>query len=472
MGDEIDRRYYDAADFSTFRTCLTEETERLGEAFSTGAFSTRGNVAGFELEAWLLNENGDPTGKNEAFLAAADNPLIVPELAAYNIELNGSPQQLTGRVFTRLEDELSATWRACVEAGNEIGCGVVTIGILPTIRQDQLNSSFMSEVTRYQTLNDRVMAMRDGRPLQLDIQGDSHLAVQHDDVMLEAATTSFQLHLQTTPAQGVRDFNACLIASAPLVAVSANSPALFGHLLWDETRIPLFEQAVDTGPTVPARVTFGEDYVHHSLFELFQENESAYPILIPALTQAPERYSHLRFHNGTIWRWNRPLIGYDHDGVAHVRIEHRAVPAGPTVKDSIANAAFFYGLVLGFALGDPPEMRLDFTNAKANFYAASRQSLDATVVWAFEDGERQLPMRELLADTLIPLARRGLESIDVPIEEISAYLDIIAARVDLGLNGAKWQRRWIDQHGLDWHALVRAYKEQQDTGRPVHEWPC
>ena len=471
MGDEIDRRFFDAADFSTFRTRLIEETEQLGEAFRNNDFSTRGNVAGFELEAWLLDEKGDPTPKNEAFLDAVDNPLVVPELAAYNIELNGSPSQLTGHVFTRLEDELAATWNACVEAGRRIDCGVMTIGILPTIRQDLLNSSFMSEVTRYQSLNDRVMAMRDGRPLNLDIQGTSHLATQHDDVMLEAATTSFQLHLQTTPDQAVRDFNACLIASAPLVAVSANSPTLFGHLLWDETRIPLFEQAVDTGPTVPPRVTFGHDYVHQSLFEIFRENEDAYPILIPALADTAERYRHLRFHNGTIWRWNRPLIGYDHDGVAHLRIEHRAVAAGPTIKDSIANAALFYGLVLGFGLGDPPERYLEFRHARDNFYAAARHSLAARVVWVDDEGEREVGMRELLETTWIPLARRGLESADVPADEIDAYLGIIEARVEGDINGARWQRQWIDENGLDLHGLVHAYKVQQDTGLPVHEWP-
>lgn len=472
MGDEIDRRYFDAEDFSEFRSKLDEETELLRSLFSHGEFSKRGDVAGFELEAWLVDDSGNPVPKNEEYLKTLNNPLVVPELAAFNVELNGSPTALTGRVFSRLHDELAATWKSCCEVAEETGCHLVTIGILPTIEVSMLSSEYMSSMVRYQSLNDRVMALRDGKPLELNIEGDAELVTTHPDVMLEAAATSFQIHLQGKPERAVRDFNASIVASAPLVAASANSPYLFGHSLWDETRIPLFEQAVNVGDRYPSRVSFGADYAKESLLEIFEENQSEHLILIPAVkNDPPSKFSHVRFHNGTLWRWNRPLIGFDFDGQVHLRIEHRVIPAGPTIKDCIANAAFYFGLVRGFGLDiEPIEASLPFNIAKDNFYTAARYGLNARVCWVINGKKKEIPIRKLIIDDLLPRARRGLQSQNIPQSDIDDYLDVIAARVDSGQNGAAWQRGWTERHGADLHALVRAYCALQDEGQPVHTW--
>jgi len=472
VGDEIERRYFDAEDFSEFRNRLDTETILLRELFSAGEFSDRGDVAGFELEGWLVDERGDPVPDNEAYLEALDNPLVVPELAAFNVELNGSPTALTGRVFSRLHDELGATWNACRDAAEETGCHLVAIGILPTVGQSMLTSEYMSSMVRYQSLNDRVMALRDGKALELRIEGESELTTTHHDVMLEAAATSFQIHLQCKPERSVRDFNASIIASAPMVAASANSPYLFGHALWDETRIPLFEQAVDVGGLYPPRVSFGAGYVQESLLEIFEENQRDHLILIPAVRdEPPSKFSHVRFHNGTLWRWNRPLIGFDFDGRVHLRIEHRVVPAGPTIKDCIANAAFYFGLVRGFWLSArAPEEDLPFEVARENFYTAARYGLNSRPLWVRDGKLTEISMRELILTDLLPMARRGLESEHIPRSEIDDYLDVIAARVDSGQNGAAWQKRWVHLHGADLHQLVSEYRERADAGQPVHSW--
>jgi hypothetical protein len=472
MGDEIQRRYFDAEHFSTFRARLDEETELLRQCFETGRFSPRGDVAGFELEAWLVDGHGDPLPANDRFLALLDNPLVVPELAAFNIELNGSPSSLSGRVFTRLHDELSATWRACQCAATALGAGLVTIGILPTVRESMLTSACMSKMVRYHSLNDRVMALRDGRPLAIDIEGEVPLSTRHHDVMLEAAATSFQVHLQCRPEQAVRDFNASLAGSAAMVAASANSPFLFGHTLWDETRIPLFEQSVDVGERSPPRVSFGSGYLERSVFEIFQDNQRRHAILLPAVhDEPPTRFRHVRFHNGTVWRWNRPLIGFDFDGQPHIRIEHRVVPAGPTLRDCIANAAFYYGLVSGLRTWrEPVESRLPFDQARDNFYNGARYGLNGRICWPGVRGDGEFGMRALIMNELLPLARLGLERLDIPNGEIDEYLDIIAARVDSAQNGAAWQRRWVALHGIDLHELLQAYRERQDSGAPVHTW--
>lgn len=473
MGDEIDRRYYDAEDFSLFRRKLDDETALLSRLFDGDQFSRRGDVAGFELEVWLVDERGDPLPGNDHYLKCLNNPLVVPELAEFNVELNGSPSALRGRVFSRLQDELDATWRACQLAAERTGCKLVTIGILPTVAESDLTSDHMSHMVRYQTLNDRLMALRDGRPLRLEIEGDSTLSATHPDVMLEAAATSFQIHLQCRPNWAVRDFNASIVASAPMVATSANSPFLFGHALWDETRIPLFEQAVDVGERYPARVSFGSGYVERSLLEIFEENQRDHLILIPAVQDdPPSKFSHVRFHNGTLWRWNRPLIGFDFDGQVHLRIEHRVVPAGPTIKDSIANAAFYFGLVRGLGLArEPIEYTLPFQVARDNFYSCARYGLNARLRWVVDGRERELGVRSLIMNELLPMARRGLLEQAIPESEIDEYLNVIADRVDSGQNGAAWQRRWMAMNDADLHGLVKAYRRQQDTGAPVHTWP-
>lgn len=471
MGDEILQRNFHAEDYSRFRRRLEEETDLVEELFREGGFSQRGDITGFELEAWIVDGEGHPAAVNERLLGEVDDPLVVPELAAFSVELNGSPTRLTGSVFSRIFDELDATWRRCVEGAHRIGCRLATIGMLPTVQPELLNSSYMSSMVRYQALNDRIMAVRDGAPLRIDIDGEDPLAMAHDDVMLEAATTSFQIHLQCLPQRSVRDFNASLAASAPMVALAANSPFLFGHSLWAETRIPLFEQSVSLGGRGPERVTFGTGYANESLFEIFRENQRMHRVLIPFVQaeQPAARYSHVRFQNGTVWRWNRPLLGFDFDGQPHVRIEHRVVPSGPTIRDSVANAAAYLGMVRALVDLDqtPIEESLPFEAARLNFYRAARDGLDAEVTW--RDGVR-LPLRSLIVDTLLPRAHEALLRMDIPPQEIDRYLDIVAARVDSGRNGAAWQRGWVERHGADWSGLTLAYLDRQETGEPVHTW--
>jgi len=475
MGREISDSRFSAEDFAAFRERLCTETDLLGRWFQEEGFSRTHGVGGFELEAWLVDERQRPAPINDAYLRRLDNPLVVPELARFNVELNGAPESLGGDALSRLHRSLEQIWQTCTAAAGEFDAGLVMIGILPTLEECQLTPEYMSALERYRALNEQVLLQRRGRALRLEIHGREQLKSLHRDVMLESAATSFQIHLQVGLSHAVRCFNAAHIASAPLVAVSANSPYLFGRDLWDETRIPLFEQAVEVGGYEAAaygptrRVTFGTGYARESLFELFVENREHYPPLLPACySEPPERLSHLRLHNGTIWRWNRPLVGFDDDGTPHLRIEHRVVPGGPSVVDEIANAAFFFGLVSFLSRQQtPPELALPFGQARDNFYAAARDGLDAQVVWL---GGRRLRLQRLLGERLLPMARRGLELLDLDPGDIDAYLEVIATRVHNACNGAAWQRAFVARHGRDMAALTAAYRQRQDSGTPVHEW--
>jgi gamma-glutamyl:cysteine ligase YbdK (ATP-grasp superfamily) len=474
MGQEISASRFRRQDFEQFGTRLAEETALLETWFREACFDTTGCVAGFELEAWLVSADGRPAAMNAEYLDALGSPLVVPELSVYNVEINTRQRSLEGAALGRMRDSLDAIWARCNEVAARFGSRLAMIGTLPSLREEDLGLHSMSPLQRYRALNEQVLRLRQGRPLELEVRGAELLRIRQPDVMLEAATTSFQLHLQTPEASAARLFNASVVAAAPTVAVAANSPFLFGRELWQETRVPVFEQAVavggdEAGGGPNPRVTFGSGYVRESLFELFAENRDCYPVLLPMCESEPlGRLYHLRLHNGTIWRWIRPLIGFDGDGTPHLRIEHRVIPAGPSVPDAIANAAFYYGLAQALAAApEPPEARIDFQTARENFYAAARYGLAAQVRWL--DG-REAPLRALVLETLLPLARKGLQRLDIEPGDTDECLDIIEARTRTGRTGAQWQLDYVARHGRDMEALTLAYLEHQQQGLPVHEW--
>jgi gamma-glutamylcysteine synthetase len=475
MGEEIQSSEFSAQDFARFEQRLKQETQLLTDWMKQGRLASTAPRGGFELEAWLIDDQYQPSPINETFLKHLDTHLASPELASFNFEVNSTPRELSGHVFSAMYNELTETWRHCQTTAQELDAGVIMIGILPTVANEDLNLANMSKMQRYRALNREVVRMRRGKPLVFDINGEEHLRVTHRDVMLESAATSFQIHFKLTPENAVPLFNASIILSGPMVALSANSPFLFGKNLWAETRIPVFEQAVAVGGYDAARfgpirrVTFGSGYVKESLLECFRENLEHYPIMLPVdLEDDPEQLSHLRMHNGTIWRWNRPLIGFDDDGRPHMRVEHRVVPSGPTLLDTIANAAFYFGAATALAnMPVAPVQKLQFDKARDNFYAAARFGLRAQQYW-FDDS--YVSITELLRKTLLPLAKQGLAELGVADADSQEYLDIIEQRVASGMNGAQWQRAYVKKHGRDMRRLTAAYLERQQQGYPVHEW--
>jgi gamma-glutamylcysteine synthetase len=471
LGQEIDSREFDADQFEEFSQRLHRETARLEDWFRHDSFSARGDRAGFELEACLIGGDALPQPINEPFLQRLNDPLVVPELASFNVELNSSPVTLGANALSAMYQELEATWSRAREAATDLDARLVMIGILPTVTQKELVLDNMSSLERYHGLNQQVLRMRGGRPIQIDIRGHQHLLIDHGDVMLESAATSFQIHLKTTQKDATRAFNLSKIISAPMVAISANSPFLFGRDLWSETRIPLFEQSVSVGGSdYSKRVTFGIRYVENSLVECFQANRDRYPVLLPMLDDHdPDTLPHLRLHNGTIWRWTRPLLGFDDDGTPHLRIEHRVTAAGPTTLDSIANAAFYFGLIYGLSEhGRELESKIPFVRAQKNFYAAAREGLSAKIIWS--DGKPRV-LSELILEHLLPAARKGLDHLGIDVEDARRFLGIIEDRARFGRTGASWQRSWVASYGMDAEGLVESYLAGQESGKPVHAWP-
>lgn len=462
MGQEIAAGTFSKLDREQFGALLKRETMLIRKLYAEGRLSHAGPVAGYELEAWLIDRNCFPAPHNQSFLDRLGDPLVVPELSRFNIEINGAPRSPAGQGLLQMEDELAAIWARCLANAHVDVDTVVAIGTLPTLRDADLSLAAMTPSNRYAALNREVMQRRGGAAVELEIDraitDGPPFASRHVDVMLEAATTSFQLHWQVPLAEIGAAYDAALELSAPLLALSANSPFLFGQPLWHETRIALFEQALGLG-----RVGFGSGYAGSDPTALFAENLADYEVLLPIVSELDEaRFAHLRLHNGTIWRWVRPLVGFDDDGTPHLRIEQRIMPAGPSVIDMLANAAFFYGAV--HMLAARPQA-LAFAVARDNFYRAARFGIDAELDWP--GGERR-SARQVLAQ-LMPLARQGLEQLGTAAASIDRYLDVIEQRIAAGRNGASWQLAHFARC-RDPYRLTADYLEHQRSGAPVHEW--
>lgn len=474
MGQEISEAGFEEADFAAFSARLKQETALLRSYWADGILSCDGPRIGFELEAWLIDRNCIPAPHNQSFLNRLADPLVVAELSRFNIEINGTPQMLAGQGLGALERELHPTLERCAANAHDDVDTIIAIGTLPTLRESDLSLANMTPSNRYVALNREVFRARGGAPLEIHIDsavpGGAPLHTTHEDVMLEAATTSFQLHLQVPHDRIAAALNASSMLSAPLLAIAANSPFLFGQPLWHETRIAIFEQALGMGDGpagTTGRVNFGDCYLGDDPTQLFAENIARFPPLLPVLPEdGPERLRCVHLHNGTIWRWNRLLVGFDEDRTPHLRIENRILPAGPTVSDMMANAALYFGAVQALGrIARQAEEAMPFEVARANFYAAARQGLGAEIIWL--DGKRQ-PVRAVIAE-LVQLARDGLAEQGVAEELAERYLDTIECRLASGQNGAQWQLAHYAKYG-DVFRLTADYAEHQRSSMAVHEW--
>jgi gamma-glutamyl:cysteine ligase YbdK (ATP-grasp superfamily) len=475
VGQEIKTLVFDARQVDEFTRRLARETALLAERARQSGLSMQGPVAGLELEACLIDGDCAPAPVNISVLRAMNEPLAAPELARFNVEFNTHPRALAGRALSALQHELETIWARGATAAHAYGARLVSIGILPTLAARHLTLDGLTPMNRYAALNEQLMRSRDGRPLRLDIRGRERLVMAHDNMMLEAAGTSLQLHLQAPFDRIHHLYNAALAVSAPLLAAGANSPYLFGADLWDESRMPLFEQSLEVGdfggqyPAPLRRVSLGSGYARASILERFEENLRDFPVLLPELfDDAPETFPHLRLHNGTVWRWVRPLVGFDGDGTPHLRIEQRVLSASPSLIDAVADAALCYGLLEVLSRKAVSlERRLPYAQAADNFQQAARHGLGAHLVWL--DGKR-IEARALLLETLLPLARQGLHDLGLDAADCDRYLATVEQRVQSGCNGAVWQRSFIARHGRDLRALTAAYAARQQSGAPVHTW--
>jgi gamma-glutamyl:cysteine ligase YbdK (ATP-grasp superfamily) len=445
---------------------------------------------GMEIELNLTDDGGDPALVNSAALEAIADPSFQTELGQFNVEINIAPRLLEGDVFTELERDARASLNDAESRSRSVGAHMMIIGILPTIDASHLNAESLSANPRYALLNEQIFAAR-GEDLEITIAGVERLSTHADTIAPEAACTSVQLHQQVEPEGFAPYWNAAQAIAGVQVAVGANSPFFYGKELWRETRIALFEQATDTRPEelkvqgVRPRVWFGERWIT-SIFDLFEENVRYFPALLPVCEQedpvamlergdVPHLYE-LRLHNGTIYRWNRPIYDVVR-GQPHLRVENRVLPAGPTVVDILANAAFYYGLLRVIAAEERPVWsQMSFSAAEENFHRGARDGLDARLYWP---GVGEAPAAELVLRRLLPLAHDGLTRSGLDTADVDRLLGIIERRCVTLRNGAAWQaetfHRLYQDRGMDrldaLRGMTMRYREHMHSNEPVHEWP-
>jgi hypothetical protein len=487
MGEKVVAGAFDLSDRQRYReklhACLAVLTRLLDEQ----RFDRPRNLMGLEIELNLAGPDGMPRMMNAQVLDRIASRDFQTELAMFNLEVNIAPHRLGDRVLDRLAEELRTGLGYADRKAKEVDAGIVMIGILPTLASKDLVSANLSDVDRYALLNDQIVAAR-GEDFTLDIEGVERLTCTSASIAPEAACTSVQLHLQVTPSRFADVWNAAQAVAAAQIAVGANSPFLFGRELWRESRPPLFQQSIDTRPPelraqgVRPRTWFGERWID-SAQDLFEENLRYFPALLPICDdEDPEqvldgggvpRLGELVLHNGTVYRWNRPVYGVA-DGAPHLRVENRVLPAGPTVIDVVANAAFFYGLARALAEeARPVWTRLPFETAAANFDAACRYGIDAGLQW---------PRRGRHGVTVdmpaVTLAAAGLDAWGVEPADRDLYLGVIDERCRRRQNGASWQAATFHRalgNGLERDAALaattRRYRELMLAGDPVHTWP-
>ncbi|MFG2141558.1 glutamate-cysteine ligase family protein [Streptomyces sp. NPDC048650] len=495
MGEKAAVDGIDLADRERYRRKLHECLAGLRGLLTEKRFDRPRNLIGLEIELNLAGADGLPRMLNSQVLERIASHDFQTELAQCNLEANITPHPLSGRVLDQLAEELRTGLAYADRKAREVAARIVMIGILPTLTAADLTATNLSAVDRYMLLNDQMRAAR-GEDFAIDIQGVERLVSRSASIAPEAACTSVQLHLQVTPGRFAAVWNAAQAIAAVQVAVGANSPFLFGRELWRESRPPVFQQSTDTrAPELQAqgvrpRTWFGERWVD-SAYDLFEENLRYFPPLLPICgPQEPLRMldegevpdlSELVLHNGTVYRWNRPVYAVV-DGVPHLRVENRVLPAGPTVADVIANTAFYYGLVR--ALAEEPRplwTRLPFAAASANFDTACRYGIDASLQWPRSGragGIAEIPAVRLVRQELLPLAAAGLDAWGVEPADRDLYLGIIEERCARRVNGASWQAAAYHhalRQGLDRDAALTAmtcrYSELMHTGEPVHTWP-
>jgi hypothetical protein len=489
VGQEVSTKVFSREDRQRYRqkvrTCLDVFARMLSES----RFEAEPRSVGLEIELNLTDDAGDPAMVNAQALEAIADADFQTELGQFNVEINIPPRLLEDGMLSELEEAVRKSLNCAEENARTVGAHMMLIGILPTVTEAHLTADSFSESPRYELLNEQIFAAR-GEDLEISITGIERLTTFADTIAPEAACTSVQLHQQVAPEAFAEHWNAAQAIAGPQVAVAANSPFFFGRELWRETRIALFEQATDTRPEelkaqgVRPRVWFGERWIT-SIFDLFEENVRYFPALLPVCededpVEMLERgdtpaLPELRLHNGTVYRWNRPIYDVVR-GRPHLRVENRVLPAGPSVVDICANAAFYYGLIRTLVEEERPLWsQMSFAAAEDNFHAGAREGIDARLYWP---GVGEVPATELVLRRLLPAAHEGLEKAGLDAADRDRLLGIIERRCVTMQNGASWQagafHRFYEDEKLERLDALRRmtvlYREHMHANEPVHEW--
>lgn len=488
MGEQNVQQILSKEELRKFTQHLFKDVRAIEFMLEKGMFEKGITRIGAEQELCLIDQAYRPASIAPELLSEITNPAFTNELAKFNLEINLDPQEFKGDCLGKMEKQLKDCLSELSGYLEKYQADYIMVGILPTIRTSDLNLNNLTPNPRYFALNEAMLRMRGG-PYEFRIQGSDELVSSHDSLMFESCNTSFQVHYQVDAKDFVKKYNWAQAITAPVLSVATNSPLLFGHRLWRETRIALFQQSADTRNftqhqrEVQPRVFFGDAWLEKSVMEILREEVARYRVLIstPIEEDSMEalaagripKLKALRLHNGTIYTWNRACYGIT-EGKPHLRIENRVLPAGPTVLDEMANTAFWLGLMHGL----PPEYdrlnkRVDFDHVKANFVRAAKMGMGAMFRWV---DNKVYSAKDLITKELIPIAREGLQKAKIRPKDINRYLEVIEERAETGRGGSQWALdsfNSLRKKGTREEALVATTAgivKRQKGPKPVHKW--
>lgn len=489
MGEQNVEQGSDEQARRAFMKALLNDVRALEEMHAAGMIEDGIRRIGAEQEMFLVDSASRPALTAMQLLETIDDPRFTHELGLFNLEANLSPLDLGGDCLRQLENEAEEVCRHAREKAAGVESRIALVGILPTLTREHLSLEAMVPTARYFALNEALLRLR-GSNFRFSIKGIDQLNINHDNLMLEACNTSFQVHFQVGPDEFAHLYNIAQAVTGPLLASCVNSPILLGKRLWHESRIAVFEHSIDARSEAHAarghkpRVHFGDHWIEESVIEIFKEDIARFRVILTTefeddpvgMVKRGEvpRLNALCLHNGTVYRWNRACYGISGNSKPHLRIENRVIPSGPTVLDEVANAAFFFGMMskLSHEIDDIRD-HLNFSDAKSNFMAAAREGLRAQQVWF--DGQ-QMTAQELILDQLLPKAREGLQEAGIDGDDIERYLGVIQKRVETRRTGARWQLESLENmrgQGSEHErlrALTKAMIDLSESGRPVAEW--
>ena len=444
---------------------------------------------GAEQEMCLVDKNFKPAPIAMEVLAKQDYPWLETELARFNLETNLTPRVFENNCLSDMEIELRDSLTKVQQLLDGFDSKILLTGIMPTLKKSDLGYHNLTPKKRYRALMDALSRLR-GEAHELRLEGIDELRIKHDSPLLEACNTSFQVHLQVSPNNFVKMYNLAQTVAAPMIAISANSPMLFGRRLWHESRIAIFQQSIDNRIAQyhirdsSPRVTFGNDWLNDSIMEIYREDISRFRVLLSsdveedALKMINEgkipKLRALNVHNSTVYRWNRPCYGISDNGKPHLRIENRVLPAGPTVIDEMANTAFWLGLMKGMEkqYGDIRQ-HLGFEDVRDNFLKSCRTGIDSKFTWI---NDKKYTAADLTLNELLPLAKEGLKDNNINSSDIDRYMSVIEGRAKKVTTGARWMLRTYTKLHKETNqdealsALTAAIIQNQEGGKPVHEW--
>jgi gamma-glutamyl:cysteine ligase YbdK (ATP-grasp superfamily) len=471
MGSEIQKDLYSEDDYDAFEKAWLSELDFVKTLFTQGSqvFSEQYRL-GYELEVCILDSNNQPAPCNKAILDDLDSPEFTTELANYDLEINGSVFPLNASTPLQLDEDISFLLQKAQNSAHKFGTRLGLFGVFPSLKAEHFDRErYQSEMRRYTLASKRMQELRH-ESIKVLFHGEDEVSLERDDVMSEALSTSLQIHFQVPFSKAVEYYHAALFASIVMVGIGANSPLVLGKRAWHESRIPIFEQSVDVRDKErrehgdEKRVHFAHGYID-SWFDLFEQNKD-FKIIFPDVKDEPvEHLHHFNLHNGTIWRWIRPIIGRNKDGKWTLRLELRVLPSGPTLLDVESNLWFFIGLMEGVVSKNIDVTTVPFELFKDDFYCIANYGLKSD----FHDpvSGKKTNLKNWIINEGVALAKEGLSNLGI--KDIDKQVEIIKQRALNGQNGAQWQLKHFEKYGnID--KLVEDYMNYFEQNIPVHRW--